>query len=266
MATPVVALGVDGVWYDVAALQASWGLSPVVGSNEFHTRVIAARCLGLHEIDARLRAGPRPRSARLHEAEMLLLPPCDTDGASFFELAPYALRGEEPHWVRGDVRTLVGDGQPVPLPHGRSPSVQVALAVVVADELWRATAREAAAAIAGVTLQIQWGADAPSSLGPALLVGRSVRDLAPLTLQVRANSGTTAAAVGTWPFQPAESLAYISQTAPLRPGDVISLGGALPEAIPARMSERVSLKLPPFMQLGGWPTEGPPAIDWRLRR
>ncbi len=264
MATPVVALGVDGAWFDVAALEASWGVRPAVSSTDFHTRVIAARCVGLPELSARLRAGSRPAIAKLRVEDTLPLPPCDTERCSFLQLQPYAQGRGEPKFWRVDARTLVGDAQPVAQPRGHRPMLQVGLAAVLADDLWRATAREAARAIAGFTLQLDWGAGAPSTLGPALVVGRSLRDVAGLSIEVRAGAGVWRAAVGAWPFLPAESIAFVSQRAPLRAGDVVALGGVLPQAIAVNVGERVTATLKPLLRVHGWPTAGPPPVPWRL--
>jgi hypothetical protein len=268
MATPVVALGVDGAWYDAAALEAAWGVRPVIESSDFYTRVIAARCLGLFELDARLHGGPRPAGARLQTADMLLLPPCDTDRCAFFRFADYAAQDrEEPRFERADPRTLVGHGQPVPLPHA-SPdpvSLQAGLAVVLREELWRATPREALDAVAGVTLELRWGsAHAPSSLGPALVMGRSLRDMAALELKVSSGAHTVSGPIGGWRFQPAEMLAFASQLTPLRPGDVVGLGGALPSPLPVPHGQRVEATLAPVLRLQAWPTQGPPPVRWRL--
>lgn len=265
LATPVIALGVDGAWYDVAALESLWGVAPASPSTDFHARVIAARCAGLFELDARLRGGPRPSEARLRAEDMLPLPPCDTDRCALLSLAPYAEIAGTPQFVRGDARTLVGDGQPVAQPPEHRPSVQVGLAVVIAEDLWRASAREAARAILGVTLRVDWGAEAPSTLGPALVVGRSLRDVGGLELSLRAGDVQTKAPAGAWPFLPSESLAFISQHAPLRAGDVIGLGGALPLPVPVAYRQRVTATLAPLLSLSGWATVGPPVADWRLR-
>jgi hypothetical protein len=264
MATPVVALGVDGAWYDVAELEAIWGIKPSISSTEFHTRVVAARCVGLFELDARLRAGPRPAAARIRIEDMLPLPPCDTDGAALFQLEPYSEESAEPRFWRADVRTLVGHGQPVAQPHGHQPTAQVGLAVLLSDDLWRASAREAARAIAGVTLQLDWGPGGPSTLGEALVVGRSLRDVGALSLSVRTNDGEIVVPAGAWRFRPAESIAFISQSAPLRAGDVVGLGGALPAPLSVAIGERVTAKLAPLLRLQGWPTAGPPPVAWRL--
>lgn len=263
MATPVVALGADGAWYDAALLEAAWGIQPALETTDFHMRVIAARCLGLHELDARLSAGPRPAAARIQTADMLVLPPCDTDRAALFQLASPPPTRTEPVFWRADARTLVGDGQPTPVPRG-APSLQVGVAVVIGEELFRATAREAARAIAGFTLQLDWGRDAPSTLGPALIVGRSLRDVGGLEVTVTTGDGKLTAPVGAWPFHPAESIAFISQAAPLRPGDVVGLGGVLPSRLAVDHGERVTATLAPLLRLSAWATQAPEPASWRF--
>ncbi len=266
MATPVVALLVDGAYYDVAALQARWSIAPSVQSNDFHTRVIAARGVGLHELDARLRAGDRPAESRLSTADMLPLPPCDTERVSLFSLSETGRAMSEPRFARADARTLVGHGQPVPLATTVKPRVQVALGAVLGDELWRATAKEARRAIAGFTLAIAWTTSSDGglfTLGPGLLVQRSWRDLSKLHLAVRCGDATHEASLDSR-FHPAECFAFVSQRAPLRPGDVVVLEGALPDPLPIAVGTRVSATVAPLMRLGGWVTSAPEPVAWRF--
>ncbi len=263
MATPVVALGVDDTFYDVAALEEAWRLDAVSPGCDFHTRVVAARCAGLHELDARLRASSPPREARIAPDDLLPLPPCDTERCAAFVCRPRAEQGEEPAFERDDPRLFFGVGQPVPHPRDRSPGVQVSLSVLVGDDLFRATAREAARALLGVTLHLDWGPRAPSVLGPALWVGPSLRALERLSLRLNVEERWHEAPALGGPFAPAEVLAYISQHAPLRAGDVVSLGGALPGAVPAPLGLRLTAALPPLLRLTAWTTEGPPPVPWR---
>jgi hypothetical protein len=264
MATPVVALACDGAYYDVAALEDAWGLARDHGL-DFHSRVLAARCAGLFELDARLRSGPRPRDARLDAASFLPLAPCDGDRAAYLQLAPWDLRDAEPRWQHRDARALVGDAQPVPC---GAAVLEAGIALVVAEELWRATPREAERAVLGVTLLLDWGSSAaqwsapgaplpPTQLGAELHVGTTPRQLAALSLKLGAVSAPLAAA----PFDAAEVLAYLSQHVRLLPGDVVGLGAML-RAEPG-FGAHVTAELAPLLRLGGWATPAPAPLPWR---
>jgi hypothetical protein len=283
IATPVVALVVDGAYYDLAALESFWSVRPAVEDCGFHARVLAARCAGLHELDARLRSGHRPTEARLLPGEYLPLAPCDPDRAAYLQMAPYDLADDLPAYERRDSRLLVGDGQPVAFPAGvEQPHYELGLAVVLADDLWRASAREAERAILGYTLLIDWTAcpdpwaaapsrpSPPSQLGPELLVGVRERDIGGATVRVTIGEAShEAGSVGAWRFTPAESLAYLSQHTPLQAGDVVGTG-----CVPAGRAtgvdhslaygERLRVTLQGRLMLTGWAVPGPAQRAWRL--
>jgi len=281
-ATPVVALVVDGALYDVATLESHWALQPPVVGGGFQARVVGARCAGLEELDGRLRAGQRPTEARLLPGEYLPLPPCDPNRAAYVQLAPYGQPGSTPAYQRRDSRSLVGDGQPVAFPAGVDrPRLEVGLAVVLADDLWRATAVEAERAILGHTLVFDWssedepwtsscrGPGPPSQLGPELWLGTRLprRALGAVQLAI-AGQLAPAGEVDAWRFSPAESLAYLSQHTPLRAGDVVGTGclpsGRVPDGQrDLRFGDRCAATLPGGLTLTGWAVAGPPLGSWR---
>lgn len=265
MATPVVALACDGGFYDVAALEEVWGLARD-DAPDFHSRVVAARCAGLAELDARLRSGPRPPEARVDRASLLPLPPCDGDRCAYLQLGDAG--GAEPIYQHRDSRALVGDGQPVPVTSKEAAALEAGIAVVVAEELWRAEAREAERAILGVTLALDWGATAarwsapaaplpPTQLGAELHVGATWRQLAALSLKLAGD----AVRLDSARLEPAEALAFVSQHVHLCPGDVIGMPALWRGSV--ALGERVVVELPPLLRLGGWATPAPEPRPWR---
>ena len=276
VATPVLALVVDGAVYDVTKLELLWGLPADFGGGDFHTRVVAARCAGLAEIEARLTSGPRPSEARLLPGDILPLPPCDTERCSYLQIGPHELGGGEPSFEQRDSRSLVGDGQPVAvaLEGGQQAALEVGLAAVVGDEIWRAGAREAERAVLGYTLLLDWwdrvdgwtrwrpGARAPSQLGAHLLTGIGFRTLTRAEALLRLPAEERRLDFGAWRYQPGELLAWLSQRVRLCPGDVVGLGRLAPaESLAA--GDRVSLGLTRWLQLEGWATQAPPPGPWR---
>jgi hypothetical protein len=273
-AKPIVALVCDGAYYDVGLLEKRWGWAGRFGPADFHGRVVGARCAGLEALEMRLRAGDRPTEARLLPGDYLPLPPCDPDRAAYLQLAPYDRADPEPTFERRDSRALIGHDQPVALPSdAESPNTEAGVAVVLGDELWRADAREARRAILGYTLLLDWSAradrwreavrvpDAASQLGPELWVGASMRDLNAELLQ--GDARRPAGRVDAWRFQPAEALAFVSQHAPLRAGDVVGLGCLLGGRASPAFGEPVALALERGMTLRGWAVRAPEPPDWR---
>lgn len=232
MAAPVLALEVDGAIYDVVALEEHWGVRPWSTSGDFHARVFSARGAGLDLIDARLRGGDRPTEARLLSDDVLPLPPCDTDRTTYVQLAPLALGS--PRFVVQEARSMVGDGQPVPLRGG--PRVELGMAALLGDDLYDASPREAARAVLGLALVADWspydrwsappsGPDGPTQLGPAIVTGLALRDAAKMEAKVQLGGAPpeTLGTVGD-DVRLAERLAYVSRAMPLRTGDVVGLG------------------------------------------
>ncbi len=285
IATPVVALVVDGAYYDVAVLESVWSLQSAVQGGGFHARMLAARCAGLEELDRRLRSGHRPTEARLLPGTYLPLPPCDPDRAAHVQLAPWDHPGEVPIYQQRDSRSLVGDGQPLVFPPGaQQPHLEVGLAVVLADDLWRATAQEAERAILGITLMLDWStvdepwASAPRDPGPAshlgaeLLLGPRWAALGEAMVSLTIADRTyEAGQVAGWRFSPAESMAYVSQHRPLRAGDVVGTGCLPGGRAPwgdreLAFGDRCSVSLAGGPRLTGWSVPGPPLGSWRAGR
>ncbi|MBW2527508.1 MAG: fumarylacetoacetate hydrolase family protein [Deltaproteobacteria bacterium] len=285
MATPVLAFVADGAVYDVAALEASLDL-PTWSAADFHTRVISVGGAGLPELYERLRAGHRPTEARLPPGEYLPLAPCDTDRAAYVQLAPYDAGAGEPQFVHRTVRSAVGDEQPVALPSAAAPPCfEAGLAVVLSDDLWRATPREAHKAILGYTLALDWRSwrddpawharrpwlDAPLQLGPTLLTADELESVDRLAARVRVGDHEwSAGTVGDWRFPPAESLAFVSQHLELQAGDVVGLGRLLMGSAQRvgralGFHERVTLSVERLGRLTGWAVPGPEA-RWRQRQ
>jgi hypothetical protein len=261
VATPVLSLVVDGAHYDVAALEEIWPIDRDFGGVDFHTRVVAARCAGLDDLDARLHSGSRPTEARLLPGDFLPLPPCDPGRCAFLRVNEH---GGEPKLSRGDSRAFFGDGQPVPVIQAGELLVAAGLAIVLADDLWRASARQAERAILGYTAILQWlGGDKPCSVGPVLLPRRKARDLASLVLSLEhSDRRECGGELGSWPFAPAEQVAFVSQRARLCAGDVIAL---TPTCLrPVAFGDRVRLEVPRVLRLDGWATVAPAPPNWRL--
>ncbi|HZO16261.1 MAG TPA: fumarylacetoacetate hydrolase family protein [Polyangiaceae bacterium] len=255
-AKPVVALVVDGAYYDVGALEERWNWLDRFGPADFHARVVGARCAGLELLEMRVRAGDRPTEARLLPGEFLPLPPCDTDRATYVQLGPYDDDHPTPRFEHRYARTLVGHDQPAVT---SDPHAEAGLAVLLGEDLHRASAREAERAMLGFTLLLDWRGGS-SQLGPELVLGVSLRDLSARAVTL---DGHAAGNVGASRFHPSEALAFVSQYMPLRAGDVVGLGClANGRAAPA-FSEPVTLSVDRFMTLRGWAVAGPEPIDWR---
>jgi hypothetical protein len=258
LATPVVALHVDGAYYDVALLEAIWHARAVLETTDFHARVIAARGAGLDLLYQRLAGGDRPTEARLREEDFVPLPPCDGDHAAWLALDVHG-EGAEPAWSRRDARQLVGDAQPVAV--DAAPRVVTGIAVVLADELWRASAREAERAVLGFTLVVDWSHDGAAQLGPYLTLGTRLRDLGTLGGFIELGGARQDVALGSARFAPAEAIAFASHHHRLMPGDVVGLGGLRPDREVA-FGERLSFTLG-RARLRGWAVPAPPPPPWR---
>ena len=253
-AKPVVALVVDGAYYDVGALEERWNWLDRFGPADFHARVIGARSAGLDLLEMRLRAGDRPTEARLLPGEFLPLPPCDTDRATYVQLGPYDDDQDEPRFEHRYARTLVGHDQPVVT---SDPHVEAGLAVVLGEDLDRASAREAERAMLGFTLLLDWRGGS-SQLGPELVIGVGLRDLAKREASLNGQGE-----IGAWRFHPSEALAFVSQHMPLRAGDVVGLGCVANGRAAPAFGEPVTLSVDRFMTLRGWAVQGPDPVDWR---
>ena len=274
MAAPVLALEVDGAFYDVVALEERWGVRPWSTSGDFHARVFSARAAGLDFLDARLRGGDRPTEARLLTADLLPLPPCDTDRTTYVQAAPQMVGTAR--FAVSEARSMVGDGQPVPLRGG--PRVELGVAALLGDDLYDAGPRAAARAVLGFTLVADWspgdrwsapvaGPDGPSQLGPAIVTGLALRDL--LQMEATVQLGTAApmalGPVGGVGLHPSEVLAFVSRAMPLRTGDVVGLGaiGALELDYGTRLAFTIRGARRLLGTLTGWAVPAPPIAGWR---
>jgi 2-keto-4-pentenoate hydratase/2-oxohepta-3-ene-1,7-dioic acid hydratase in catechol pathway len=275
----------DGAYYDVAELEARLGHGPP-RPVDFRARVLGLGCAGLRELDERVRAGFRPTEARLLAGSFLPLACCDTDRAALVQMGPYDLDTGQPVFRLRDARSLVGDGQYISFPaHAAEPRVEAAIAVVLADDIVRATPEQAARAILGYALALDWYSSASSSPWPARLAEHDAgAQLGPLLVmkhelgaidQLRAwlavdGEQICAGKVGDWRFSVAESLAYVSQFQELRAGDVVSAGKLRchgPSSGPwPRYGSKVTIKVERLGELTGTPVRGPAIGRWRSAR
>lgn len=278
-AAPLLALVVDRAVYDVAKLEQLWGIAGRFGSADFHQRVVGARGAGLEMLEARLLSGDRPTEARLAAGDFLPLAPCDTDRAAYFQMAPCDLDLDEPAYRQRDCRSLMGDAQPVACPEpmrgSPDPWLEPGLAVLVADDLYRARAREAERAILGVTLVIDWtsrpdrwphghGPEASSQLGSVLVTGPAAREVMRGRWWLEVDGVRRAdGAVGAWRFSPAESIAYLSQHARLRAGDVVGLGCFAAGRTDVAWGSPVTVGIERLLTLSGSAAIATPPTDWR---
>jgi hypothetical protein len=256
---PRVALERDGALYDVATLEESFGRSvPVIGEpSDFGTRVVAMACAGLGELDARLVRGDRPTRARLAQAEVVELAPCDTERAAFVQVDLRAkLPGGAPVVRLGHARALEGQAAFVDLPAFETrPAAELWLGALLGDELRSATPREAKQAVLGLSVVLAWlGLDLEDSmratqlgsslgwstqLGPRLIAGAELGRLRELSGSLRIGG----------------------QSHDL--GAFGELGTSIEEAV-AAASELVHLGAGDVVALGPWPRSGTVALDLRL--
>ncbi len=267
----------DGAYYDVRRLAAqimpSWQPQPT----GFFQQVVAARAARLDELYARLQAGQRPTEARLHDVRALA--PCDTSRSLYVQLEQAVdggagVGGPPPRFYHCDARALVGHGQPVlfPVGHTGNPELRVGLAVVLAEELWRAGPREAERAVLGFSLLLDWRDDCnrqvvgpgqvPSQLGPALVLGPSMATLERRSIRVTTAEGVhEVKAIGEGDLDLGEGLAFISQHLHLCPGDLVGLPARL--RVVLSFGEAVTASLTEMLTLQGWALSGSEAADWR---
>ena len=283
LATPMLALECDGATYDVAALEERDG-GGMGAPVDFHARLFSLSCAGLRLLDERIRAGYRPSEARLLPGQFLPLAPCDTDRAAFVQMGPYELDCSHPVFRHRDARGLMGDGQSIPFPEQiQQPDVEPSLAVVLREDLWRATAEQAESAVLGYALVLDWTArdgladwrcrgtdlEAGCQLGPALVSLDEVRGIAGLGVRMRVGEHEwNAGKVGDWTYSVGESLAYVSQHVELRAGDVLGAGrfrDASPSAAgpPLRYGDWVSVAVERLGTLTGRAVRGPSLGRWR---
>lgn len=276
-----VALERDGALYRASTLARAFGprYAKLPGEPDFHATVIALGGDPLFELDERLKSGDRPSAARLLPGSFTWLPPCDTQRASLFVCAPYLAQDErpplEPSFSAGSARALLGHDATVPLLCDEaSLDVEGSLAVLLEDELWRATAGEAEQAILGYSLLLVWKS-APlgfcAQLGPTLVTRDEAGPIGALRTQLRVDGVPLASCrLDAWSFSPAESIAWISHHVPLYPGDVISAGrarGGCTREVGCALSfgARVDFAIERIGRLSGRPSPAPAMRAWRRR-
>src|SRR5262249_17407502 len=102
------------------------------------------------ELDERLRRGDRPSAARLAPDSFVSLPPCDASRVLYFQLSGAE---HELDYRIGNARALDGHNASMSFPAEEgSPAVTADLAVVLRDDLARATPDEAARAVLGYSI------------------------------------------------------------------------------------------------------------------
>ena len=200
-----------------------------------------------------LRAGApvRPRDERIALADVRLLPPVPDPekiiclGMNYRDHAAEAGREipEHPLWFGKFSNSLIADGDAIVLPaaHAEHVDYEAELAVVIGRAAHAVTAEEALDHVAGAMpfndvsardLQLQnplWTSgkaiDTFAPCGPALVRMGGIEDLQALGLRTRINSevvqeGTTKDMI----FSVAETIAWLSRTMTLVPGDIIATG------------------------------------------
>ncbi|MEZ4447538.1 MAG: fumarylacetoacetate hydrolase family protein [Polyangiaceae bacterium] len=265
VATPVVALVTPAGLYEVAALEEHYRMWCPCQAADFHTRVVACRGAGLDELAARLEAGPRPPGLRLAPGDYLPLPPCDVERSGYLEVRAYQVGQDPPALELRSSRALVGDAQPATVSGSRLVA-EVGLAVVLGEDLHRASFREAQAAVLGTTLAIAWRGEGPVSaqLGPSLILRRPMRDLASLEVRVEHRGRSIGAGrVGDWAHPPAAAVAFASHQLPLRAGDVVGLGPLPGGTLEVEAGETVEATLHPLLRLTGRASLQPGSDAWR---
>jgi len=173
---------------------------------------------------------------------------------------------QNPLWFGKFANSLRGDGQPIILPaaHAEYVDYEAELAVVIGRPAHRVSAEQALEHVAGAMpfndvsardLQLQnplWtsgkAVDTFAPCGPALVLVDEIDDLGALSLRTRVNGevvqeGTTANMI----FGVAETIAWLSRTITLLPGDIIATGtpagiGA-PKGIFLRDGDTVSVEV-----------------------
>lgn len=281
---PVIALGRDGALYDVGELDQRFRTScapdELVGATDFFTRAISLRCTGLEALDERLVGGDRPTEARLLPGTFVWLPPCDPDRSLYVHVTPSGTSGDaEPRYRLGNARGMLGHEARVVFPARETrPDFELVIAAVLADDLRRATADEAQAAILGYTILNNWTArdeearyrdagrarDFAPQLGPLVVTCDEIGDVARLRTQARVGGETVAdGVVGEAGAGLAEAIAFVSHRFDLRAGDLI--GATCIPGTGVRHGVTVELLIERLGKLTGCPIKGPESMSWRRR-
>jgi 2-keto-4-pentenoate hydratase/2-oxohepta-3-ene-1,7-dioic acid hydratase in catechol pathway len=290
--TAIVALERDGALYDVAELERCFGtaFAAIPGVFDFHTRVVALRCAGLHALNDRLLRGDRPTEARLHADAFLWLAPCAVDCAAYVQLVPVP-NAERPSYRLGNTRAILGHGAAVPFPAGEEePDYELNLGALLCEDLRRATPEEAESAIAGYAVLNDWTArgtevrakarglptseakDFATQLGPVLVTPEELGPVEPLRTQTRVDGeARVCSRIGERSFSLAESIAYVSDRIELRAGDLIGAGlvaggSAATSGKRLEYGATVELAIERIGKLAGKPVRGPEPISWRRQR
>lgn len=277
---PAVALERDGALYRAAELGRAFGpgCPAIEDGADFHHAVLSLAGEPLRRLDERLLSGERPASARIQPGTFTWVPPCDPRRASLVlggGLAG-AAPGPVPSFRVSSARVLFGHDATVPLPPV-APSVlaepeplevDAGVAVVLADDLERATAPEARAAILGYTLLLVWRPGLCAQLGSVLVTSDESGDVSSSRPLFRVGGAMTPATdLRASSFTPAETIAWISHHVPLAAGDVIGVarvagaGGATGVKLP--FGARVEVALEPLGRLSGRAIPGPEPRAWR---
>jgi 2-keto-4-pentenoate hydratase/2-oxohepta-3-ene-1,7-dioic acid hydratase in catechol pathway len=192
-----------------------------------------------------------PAAGRIPAGEVRLLPPIPDPqkiiclGLNYRDHAAEA--GQEipsnPLWFAKFANSLIGDGEPIVLPvaHADYVDYEAELAVVIGRPAHQLSAEQALEHVAGAMpfndvsardLQLQnplWTSgkaiDTFAPCGPALVLMDEIDDLQALTLRTRINGevvqeGSTAEMI----FGIAQTIAWLSRTLTLLPGDLIATG------------------------------------------
>lgn len=237
----------DGALYDVEALEAELGAAvPIDGDAwDFHTRVVALGCAGLAELDRKLLSGLRPTSARIGPTGFAILAPFDAERAQYVHLDP---RAGSVHV--GHAPSVTGQDALVdPVADEARPSFGVGLGVLLGDDLNNPTVREAAAALIGCSILVDWQAAGRGSsglrpqLGPVLV---PLAALGRLDVAVTARVGVRDLAMGKLAdlgVSPAEAVVRVAREVPLRAGDLVGIG-PLPHGSPEAHRADLSMHEP----------------------
>lgn len=253
---PRVALERDGAFYDLETLERTFErdgddpLGPRVNEldapSDFHTRVATLRCAGLYEADMKLLQGRRPSPARIHLDEAMLLAPCDTERAALVSVDTRRLvDGGGPVARLGQARALGGQDALVAVSEGERFRVEVSLATIIGDDLSRASRRDAASAIMGYAILVDWIAESSTgaldelalargrsaTLGPAL-TGRyafAKPNMAEAFVTVGGEQRTIGA-FGALGLTVEEAVSFASGELELRAGDVVAVGPFAPDS------------------------------------
>ncbi len=258
-ARPRVALERDGALYDVEALEDALGAAIDVPGDRFdlHTRVVALGAAGLRELDVRLLKGERPSTARVL-SDFAPLAPFDTERARVVQV-DLALRATRVLFGRN----VTGQDDLVALPgDATAPAVELGVALMLGEDLARATRKQAERALFGMALALDWfgrGAERATrgralQVGPVLVLGESVARLAHAALSVRVGASSTG--LGSLSRVGVDLLAALelaSRDFPLSAGDVVCVSPLPAPELQVELHDEVELGMDHIGALRGVP-------------